>query len=457
MPVEIIMPKMSDHMEKGTVIRWLVAEGAQVGLRQPIVEIETDKAVGEVESPVEGILAGIRAKDGAVVPVGEVIAFVAKPGEKVPEFSPIAGEKETQAAPVAPAAVPALAAEPSHILAAPAARRVAEELGVELALVRGTGPGGRIKEEDVRAFAEQRKAPPAPEPPKETRILASPVARKMAEERGIDLAKVTGTGPGGRITHEDVLTYAETSAKVAAPKPAAPATAPQEGVEWLELSTIRRITGERMTASKQTVPHFALTVEVDMSKATRAREVLMDRIAAESGAKLSYTALLVKVVAAALKKHPLANAEFAGGRIKIHKSVNVGVAVGVEEGLVVPVIHDADKKSLAEINGLLKSFQEKSATLKFAPAELSGGTFTITNLGMFGIDQFSAIINAPQSAILAVGSIANRPVALDEESVGIRPMMSLTLSVDHRVLDGVTGAKFLMEVKNLLENPYSVL
>jgi len=398
MPVEVYMPKMSDHMKKGTILKWLVEEGAQVEERQPILEIETDKAVGEVEAPTSGILRGIRAGEGAVVPVGETIAFVAQPGEEVPKLPPILAEKEAKAAPTAPvtAPAPAPAAKPGRVLASPVARRVARELGVDLTRVKGTGPGGRIKEADVRAFAELQKAAPAP---------------ALIEEE----------------------------------------------VEWLDLSTIRRITGERMALSKQTVPHFVLTMEVDMTEAVRLREKLMDRIVAETGQRLSYTALLVKVVALALKRHPLANAEFADGRIKIHRAINVGVAVGVEEGLVVPVIRAADTKSLADITLELKAFQEKASSLRFTPDDLSGGTFTISNLGMFGVDQFSAIINVPQSAILAVGRIVNKPVGLEDGSIGLRPMMSLTLSVDHRVLDGVTGAKFLAEVKDLLENPYLLL
>lgn len=400
MPVEVYMPKMSDHMKKGTILKWLVEEGAQVEERQPILEIETDKAVGEVEAPTSGILCGIRAGEGAVVPVGEVIAFVAQPGEEVPELPPILAEKEAKAAPTAPvtAPAPAPAVKPGRVLASPVARRAARELGVDLTKVKGTGPGGRIKKADVRAFAELQKAAPAPAP-----------------------------------------------------------AAIEEEVEWLDLSTIRRITGERMALSKQTVPHFVLTMETDMTEAVRLREKLMDRIVAETGQRLSYTALLVKVVALALKRHPLANAEFVDGRIKLHRAVNVGVAVGVEEGLVVPVIRAADTKSLADITLELKAFQEKASLLHFTPDDLSSGTFTISNLGMFGIDQFSAIINVPQSAILAVGRIVNKPVGLEDESIGLRPMLSLTLSVDHRVLDGVTGAKFLAEVKDLLENPYLLL
>lgn len=398
MPVEVYMPKMTDHMEKGTILKWLVEEGAQVEERQPIMEVETDKAVVEVEAPASGILRGIRAGEGTVVSVGEVVAFVAQPGEEVPKLSLIPLEEEAKAVPTAPvtAPAPAPAAKPDRVLASPSARRLARELGVDLTRVKGTGPRGRIKEEDVRTFSELQKA--------------APVSAAIEEE-----------------------------------------------VEWLDLSTIRRITGERMTLSKQTVPHFVLTVEAHMTEAVHLREELMDRIVSETGQRLSYTALLVKVVAQTLKRHPLANAEFVDGRIKIHRAVNVGVAVGVEEGLLVPVIRAADTKSLADITLGLKAFQEKAASLRFTPEELSGGTFTISNLGMFGIDQFSAIINVPQSAILAVGRIVNKPVGLEDGSIGLRPMMSLTLSVDHRVLDGVTGAKFLAEVKDLLENPYLLL
>lgn len=459
MAVEVIMPKMSDHMEEGKLIRWLVAEGTHVASRQPIVEVETDKAVGEVESPADGILAGIQARDDSVVRVGAVVAFIVQPGEAVPQMHVVASP--TNATALSQTAAPAesaLAVETGEgvILAAPAARRVAAELGVNLALVKGTGPRGRVKEEDVRAFAEQQKRAARPlQRPRDTHVLASPVARKMAEERGIDLVEIAGTGPGGRITHEDVLAYASADSGAASPE-SAETTAVSE-FEWVELTTIRRITGERMAASKQTVPHFTLTMEVDMAKAALLREVVADRTMAESGARLSYTALMVKAVAAALKKNPLANAEFVGGRIKVYKRIHVGVAVGVEGGLVVPVIHDADTKSLSELNRIVKDFQEKSATLRFTPAELAGGTFTITNLGMFGVDQFTAIINAPQSAILAVGRIANKPVALDGERVAVRPMMAMSLSVDHRVLDGVSGAGFLTDLKKLIEDPYGLV
>lgn len=453
MATEVYMPKMSDHMQKGTILKWLVEEGDEVNEHQPLFEVETDKAIGEVESRAAGIIRGMRASEGTEVPVGEVVAFILEPGEEVPPVPPLSAEREDATQEEA-AEAPARAAPPREVErppAAPAARRVAKELDVDLAQVKGTGPGGRIKVEDVQAYAEKGKAPEATEATSK-RVLASPVARRLAEERGVDLHQVAGSGPGGRITKSDVLSHFE-----AATADVAKAGAGLEGeFDWVELSNIRRITAERMSLSKKTVPHFALSVEIDMSEARLLRDTLMDRVIAETGTRLSYTALIVKVVALALNRHPLANAEFADGRIKTYHDVNIGVAVGVDEGLVVPVVRDADEKSLARIASELKSFQEKAATLRLAPHDLSGGTFTVTNLGMFGIDDFTAIINVPQSAILAVGRIADKPKVLDG-AVHVRPMMSVTLSVDHRVLDGLSGARFLDDVKSMLENPYSWL
>lgn len=445
MPVEVYMPKMSDHMESGTIISWLVEEGAVVEERQPIVEVETDKAIAEVEAPASGVLRGIRAGEGAVVPVGEVIAFVAEQGEKVPELPPLGAETKPEGV-ASTVATPTTDAQQKRVRAVPAVRRLAKELGVDLSDVDGTGPEGRIKVEDVRRYAElsaarERKA--AAE-----RVPTSPTARKLAKQHGVDLRLVRGTGPGGRISKQDVLAHVE----AALSEGVLSETGDEQAFEWLELSTVRRVTAERMTLSKQTVPHFYLTMEVDMAEAARVREQLMDQVMAETGARLSYTALLVKAVAIVSRKHPLANAEFSAGRVKVHRSINIGVALGSEQGLVVPVVHDADAKSLALISRELSGLQEKRKTLRFSPDELSGGTFTITNLGMFGVDQFTPIINAPQSAILAVGGIVDKPTWLDDGSLVRRPVMKLTLAVDHRVMDGVSGAAFVSDVKAVLEN-----
>ena len=401
MAKEVYMPKMSDHMQEGTILSWLVAEGERVAERQPILEIETDKAVGEVEAPATGLLSAIRegAGEGAVVPVGEVIAFILQPGETPPSLRPILSAQEVTpeaATETAPPTAAAPAAEPGVILASPVARRVAKDLGVDLNRVTGTGPRGRIKEADVVAYAE---------------------------------------GKAGTESTEAV----------------------EPEVTWRDLSTIQRITGEHMALSKSTVPHFVLSIKVDMTQAVRWREANAPRILQETGQSVSYTAMLVKAVAAALKQHPLANAELADGRVKVHQVVHVGVAASTTAGLVVPVIRSADTKSVGTIAGELAEIQRKATTGRFTPEELAGGTFTISNLGMFGIDHFSAIINTPQSAILAVGRIARRPVCLSDSDIGVRPMMDLTLSVDHRVLDGAEGAKFLSDLRDLLQVPDTIL
>lgn len=436
MAVEVFMPKMSDHMEVGEIIRWLVKEGDQVEHGQVIMEVMTDKVVADLEAPASGVLKGIRAGtvDGAIVPVGETFAFIAEPDEEVPALPPLAPAEGKEAK--------------EEVRATPVARRLAKELGVDLSQVKGTGPGGRIKDEDVRVFAEAQKAKP-PEAPKAVR--ASPVARRVARELGIDITQVKGTGPGGRIKEEDVRSYAEALSTAPAAQPS------EEDAEWLELNSIQRLTGQRMLESVQTAPQFALTVNVDVTNLLWLREGLMERIVTEAGERLSITALLVKIVAAALKQYPRANASFEDGRVKLHRQVNVGVAVGTDDGLIVPVIRDADQKSLIQVTQELKAFQEKAQQMRFTTEDLSGGTFTISNLGMYGIDRFNAIINPPESAILAVGRTVKTPVGMPDDTIALRPIMSLTLTIDHRSMDGVQGAKFLAEIKERIEKPYFLL
>jgi pyruvate dehydrogenase E2 component (dihydrolipoamide acetyltransferase) len=400
-PVEVFIHKMTDHMESGRIIRWLVKEGERVEQNQAIMEVETDKAVAELESPASGILKGIRpgAIEGAQAPVGETLAFIAEPGEEVPVLAPLASvsaRAADEAAVRRAEIVPTQVAKP-QVRATPAVRRIARELDIDLSLVKGTGPDGKISEEDVRSFAAARGGSPAGEP------------------------------------------------TLAADSP--------ELVEWADLSTVQRLTGQRMVQSIQTAPQFALTVSTDMTNALQLREELIDQTVAETGERLSITALLVKVVATALRHHARANASYEAGRVKLHKQVNVGIAMGAEEGLVVPVIKEADQKSLVQIVRELQIFREKARQMRFGSDDLSGGTFTISNLGMYAIDQFSAIVNPPQSAILAVGRVIKTPVVLPDNTITPRPVMSLTLTVDHRVMDGVVGAKFLAEIKERLEKP----
>jgi len=401
MPVEVYVHKMTDHMKSARIIKWLVKEGERVEEHQGIMEVETDKAVAELESPASGILKGIRsgAVEGAQVSVGETLAFIAEPGEEVPILPPLTDKSaQTGAEAVVPEAKAhaVLAEEPERrVRAPPAVRRIARELKVDLNLVRGTGPDGKITEQDVRAFAAAR-----------------------------------------------VAARADKAATVESPEP----------VEWVEITTVQRLTGQRMVQSLQTAPQFALTVSADMTTALQFLEARSGQTTA-TRENISVTVLLGKIVAIALKHHPRVNASFESGKIKVYKSVNLGVAIGSEEGLIVPVIKEADQKSLVQIAHELQIFREKARQMHFSADDLSGGTFTISNLGMYGIDQFNAIVNPPQSAILAVGRITETPVALPENTVGVRPMMNLTLTVDHRVIDGVQGARFLAEIKERLESP----
>jgi pyruvate dehydrogenase E2 component (dihydrolipoamide acetyltransferase) len=397
--VEVFVHKMTDHMESGRIIQWLVKEGERVEQHQAIMEVETDKAVAELESPASGILKGIRpgAVEGARVPVGETLAFIAQPDEQVPALPPLPSVS-TETAIEAGGTRTAAAATQAQVVtrqvrATPAVRRIARELGINLDLVTGTGPDGKISEEDVRSFAAAR---------------------------------------GGALADATMA---------ATPEP----------VEWVDLSTVQRLTGERMVQSIQTAPQFALTISADMTNALQLREAIIDQTAKETGERLSVTALLVKTVAAALKNQPRANASFEAGRVKLHKRVNVGVAIGADAGLIVPVIKEADQKSLVQIVHELQVFREKARQMRFSADDLSGGTFTVSNLGMYGIDQFNAIVNPPQSAILAVGRVIKTPVALPDNTVTTRPIMNLTLTVDHRAMDGVQGAKFLAEIKERLE------
>ena len=398
MAVEVFMPKMSDHMEAGEVVGWLVEEGDRVEKGQAIVEVLTDKAVAELEALASGVLKGIRigTEAGVIVPVGETMAFIAEPNEEVPALPPLVSAKIKQAqermrsSPPTSHPASAKAAEPDRVRATPVARRVARELGIDLALVEGTGPGGRIREEDVRDFAK-----------------------------------------GGELL---------------------PSFQPEElDVEWLDLTSIQRLVGRRMVESIQIAPQFALSISVDMSNTLSLRESLMGQVVAETGERLSITAILVQVVSQALRQHPRANASFDEGRIKLYSQVNVGVAVGADGGVVVPVVEEADQKTLVQINRELRAFQEKARRMRFSVEELSGGTFTISNLGMYGIDRFTAIINPPQSGILAVGRVIKTPVGMPDDTIALRPMLSLTLTVDHRVVDGLQAARFLVEVKNRLE------
>jgi pyruvate dehydrogenase E2 component (dihydrolipoamide acetyltransferase) len=430
---DVLMPRLSDTMEEGTLSQWLKHEGDQVRKGDLLAVIETDKAAMEMEAYDEGVLSRILVQEGASVPIGTPIAVIggqaAAPSR--PSASPApeaAPAPATGQAPAAPATSPAPAAPASAAPASPSgpvrtsplARNLARRHGIDLAAVQGTGPGGRIVRADIEdAVRELGGAPPGPPGPAPAPAPARPA------------------GP-------------------AAPPAAATAASPTPttDTEEVALSTVRRLTAERLAASAREAPHFYLTVVADADALLAFRAQANDRHAAD--VKISITDLLVKACAAALTARPEVNVSWDETRILRHRRVNIGVAVAIEDGLIVPVIRDADRKTLTGIARETHDLTARARARRLSPDELSGGTFTISNLGMYGIRQFTAVINPPQAAILAVGETTRQPVVRDDQ-VGIGTTVSLTLSIDHRAVDGATAAGFLTTLKELIEDPLGIV
>ena len=406
MATTVTMPKLGLTMTEGTVIEWKKKEGEQVEKGEILYVLETEKVTFEVEAPESGILGKIIAKEGDVVPVGGVVAYILQPGEKLTDIPELAAEVEVR---VEEAKVPA---------------------------------------EAVKLSAGKVEIPRG--------LKISPLARKIAEENNIDVTTLKGTGPGGRIVKEDVLRAVEESkATVAVTKPPAEEKLlPEERA--VPLSSMRKTIARRMVESFQSAPHFYLTMEVDAKELGKVRQQLIPFVEEKVGVRLTITDLLIKTVAKALEEHPEINCSFSDGSVKLFSRIDIGVVAAVEGGLIVPVIREANKLSLPELAKIRTELAEKARERTISLDEMTGSTFTISNLGMFGIDQFSAILQPPEGAILAVGRIVEKPVALNGEIV-IRPTMTLTLSIDHRVLDGVAGARFLQRIKDLIENPTPLL
>lgn len=413
------MPALEMAQETGKVLKWLKAEGDAVKKSEPLMEIETDKVTVEIEAPASGVLGGVRARPGDVIPVGQTIAWILAPGETAPV--------ETQS--VETGRVIHTQAEP--INASPVARQIAQEHGIDLARVKPRG--GRIEKADVLAFIEKSGGDSARLKP------TSPKARRLAKEQGVDIATLQGSGPEGAVLAADVLSVATISRSAGA-----------------GISTVWRVMAERMTQSWTSVPHFYLTREVVASALVEMRARITPAIEKQNGIKPTYTDLLVKLAATVLRKHPHVNASWADGTVRLNNEINIGIATAIEDGLIVPAIHGADRMSIAEIAELRDDLVSRANAGKLRPADIVGGTFTITNLGMYNIDAFNAIVNPPQAAILAVGRIADRVVPIDGQPA-VRPMMIMTLSCDHRVVDGVRGAEFLDDLANLIEEPWGLL
>ena len=415
-----MMPKGSDTMTEGKVLKWLKREGETVSSGDAIVEIETDKVDMEVETTGEGVLRQIIVKEGQSVPVGQLLGIVGTANEDISSLvnsvpaAPAQASKKVDAPPAPPA--PAVPLAPSaHAAPPPTSSPVAV--------------GGRV--------------------------LASPLARRIAQEKGLDLNRVSGSGPGGRIVRQDVDRAAVAGAPPVTgthvPPPARPAYVPG-GPEFQDepLSSMRKIIATRLTQSLGPVPHFFLTIEVDMRRAMELRQSANNL---NPELKLTYNDIVVKACAAALRAHPEVNASFMGESTRTYNRVHIGIAVPVEGGgLITPVIHDCDQKSLQQVSQEAKDLVARARDRKLGPNEYTGATFSVSNLGMMGIDQFTAIINPPESAILAVGAVVEKPVVTDHH-VAIGHRCRMTLSCDHRVVDGATGAKFLQTLQSILENP----
>ncbi len=417
MATEVLMPRMGFDMTEGTIERWLKKEGDEVKRGEVIAEIQTDKVNIEIEAFDSGILSKIIAQPGQKVPVGGTIAIISAPGEKVEERAPAAA---------APPGTPGEAMR-------------------QPLMTRPPQVNGRSQE----------------------RIKASPVAKRLAQERGIDLSQVTGTGPGGRITRDDVEAFRPTPravpptppprpAPAVPPRPAAPPAvpAPMPGVQVQPHSRMRQAIGRAMTTSKQQVPHFYVTVEIDMGEALKLRNMLNERL--EEDARISINDLVVKATALALRKFPALNAYYTEQGLELHDQVNMSIAVAVENGLITPVLHDVAGKSLGEIARRTRDLIHRTKSGGLKAEELQGGTFTISNLGMYDVEEFIAIINPPQAAILAVGSVKRTPVVRGDE-IAITDVIKVTISADHRVTDGAEAARFLGEVKRILQDPVNLL
>lgn len=463
MPTPIIMPKFEMAQESGTIARWLKQAGEPVAKGEAVLEVETDKITMEVESPADGVLSVILAEAGATVPIGRPIAYIAVQGEAVPSSAtPVVHDPSQDAG----------RKTQSERRATPIAQKLAEEHGIDLSQVVGTGRDGQITRQDVETFLAQRERRGVDE----AKPAAVPAARRLARELNVDLRQVSGSGPSGRIQSSDVERAAAAQRESGMQRASADAQFVAHGVQLtahgsqltahssqpathspavrrvLPLTGMRRTIAQRMSQSMREAPQFNLSADVNMS---RALAVVEDWRATqtEGQPKLTLTALLVKVCAWALQRNPALNAGFENDAVVEWGDVNIGVAVALEEGLIVPVIHHADRLSLVEITARLNDLTVRGRAGQLQLADVQGGTFTLSNLGMFAVDRFTAIVNPPQAAILAVGRAVKRMIVDEQDRPIVAPVATLTVSADHRIVDGAQVGRFLSDLQRGLERP----
>ncbi|MDC3424574.1 2-oxo acid dehydrogenase subunit E2 [Aquibacillus sp. 3ASR75-11] len=445
MAKEVFMPKLSSTMQVGTLLQWFKEEGDQVEVGDPLFEIMTDKINIEVEAYEEGVLLKRYFGEDDEVPVNHVIGFIGTEGEDVPDSpqgesgadgvtedeasSP--NEVEEQAQQTEAVSEKKVRESDEKVRATPAARKLAEKEGISLFDVVGSGPNGRVHVEDVNDYLQS-----APK--------ATPLAKKVANDKEVDLSTVTGTGANGKIYRTDV------EGDLVAP------AVEEVDSDRVKLDGVGKVVAKRMVESAFTAPHVTITSEIDMSEVISMRKQLLDKIEKQNGYRLSYTEIIMKAVAHTLKKHQIVNASLQGDEIVMHKDINIGLAVAVGNGLLVPVVKNVDRKGLASLTEECKTLGREARDNKLKPSSMSGGTFTISNLGMYAVDTFTPIINQPESAILGVGRINEKPSGVNGE-IKLRPMMTLSLSFDHRIINGAPAAAFLTDLKSVLEQPFELL
>lgn len=438
MATELHMPKLGATMTQGQIIKWFKNEGEQVEIGEPLLEIMTDKIEMEVEANASGILLKTLYEENAEVNVNEVIAFIGEEGEEVSgslsDKTMLQPEKTT----IELHERSSLESNPQQkVRATPAARKLARELNLNLHQIAASKPKERIHRSDVKQFINET-----------VKDKFTPLAQKVAHEHKIALSNLTGTDFNGKILRNDVLHESNHSIKEV--------TKESTSMKILKVEGIRKIIGQRMVQSIQTAPHVTLTTEADMTEMQTLRTQLLRFIEERSGYRLSYTELLIKAVANSLKNHPMVSASLQNDNIILNNQINIGIAVAIPNGLLVPVVKNADQKGLTELTSECKRLVKEVKNGSISPDDMNGGTFTISNLGMYAVDAFTPIINPPETAILGVGRINEKPAGVNRE-IKLRKMMSLSLSFDHRVIDGAVAAAFLTELKSILEEPFRLL
>jgi pyruvate dehydrogenase E2 component (dihydrolipoamide acetyltransferase) len=436
------MPKMGMTMKVGKVSKWYKNEGDSVEKGETLFEVETEKITNKIEAPDSGLLFQVVVPAGETVPVGTILAVISQNGEQPPRIEGIqlGDVEEMQGAAATPQTAEATPEpqEKKRVLSTPSARRLAKELGVDLSLVTGSGPKGKIKEADVRKFHEQ--GPPAPK--------ITPLAAEIARQEGLDISTITGTGENGKITKEDVR-HALAASK------AAPETQPTEA-RTIPFEGMRKAIADNMHASLQNAAQLTTFTEVDVTEMVRFRDVMRAEFAGDDSVKISYNDIIVMATARALMRHPIMNSTLVGEEILLHETVHMGIAVALPEGLIVPKLRNAEKKSLLEIAKEVRELAQKAREGALAVEEVTDGTFTISNVSMLDMDGFTPVLNPPETGILGVGRVIEKPAVFNGE-IAVRHMMTLSLTFDHRVVDGAPAMTFLKDLARYLRQPMLIL